>query len=316
MYDATRVDSARPGTALVRPTDFAMDEDSLALAAFLARYNNPTREGYRITMKQWFEWCDYRGIRPLDVKRAQIEVWLRELQEVKRYAPATAAGKMNALSGFYKVARMDKRIDEDPTEMVRRPVVPKGSTREYLTRVEVQAVLKAAQDAHPQDHALMCLLILNGPRIGEAVALDVEHVGRQGAQRTLQLRREKNNRSGVVALAPLTAWAIDTHLGRRTSGPLFVHLHGQERGERMDRKAAARVVKRTAKAAGVGKNITPHSCRHTHITMALNAGSTIRDLTNSMGYADSRQIEHYDRDKDNLARHSTHLVSSYIEAGT
>jgi hypothetical protein len=53
--------------------------------------------------------------------------------------------------------------------------------------------------------------------------------------------------------------------------------------------------------------------RHTHITLALNSGVTVRDLTNSMGYADSRQIGYYDRDKDALSRNATHMVSAFVE---
>lgn len=105
--------------------------------------------------------------------------------------------------------------------------------------------------------------------------------------------------------------SLDRLLGTRTSGPIF---RKRPVGERMDRKAANRIVHRIVKAAGIEKRITPHSLRHTHITMALNAGVSVRNIVNSMGYTDARQVSYYDRDKDSLARNDAHWVASYIES--
>lgn len=179
-----------------------------------------------------------------------------------------------------------------------------------LTRSEALRCLDVARQSDPQDHALWALLVLNGLRIGEALALNVEDLGRTGGYRTIKVKREKGNRDAEIPMSPRTSWAFDTHLGTRQTGPLF---RMRPDGKRMDRKAANRIVKRVVKAAGIDKRITPHSLRHTHITMGLNAGVSVRDMTNSMGYADARQVSYYDRDKDSLPRNATHLVSAFIE---
>jgi integrase/recombinase XerD len=296
-----------------RRTDVDLELDRIVAAGFLARYNEPTRAGYAISLKQWFTWCEHRSLRPLNVQRAHVELWARELQEVHHLKASTVSGKLNAVAGMYRYAKLDGYLTDDPCEFVRRPQVQRTSNRQGLTRPEALACLDTAERTHPQDHALWCLLLFNGLRIGEALALNAEHLGRQGGYRTLNVQREKGNRSAAIPLAPRTSWAFDRWLGTRTTGPLFTYLHGQQRGNRMDRKAAARVISRITKNTGVTKNITPHSLRHTHVTMALNAGVTVRDLTNSMGYADSRQISYYDRDKDAIARNATHLVSAFVE---
>jgi site-specific recombinase XerD len=82
----------------------------------------------------------------------------------------------------------------------------------------------------------------------------------------------------------------------------------------MDRKAANRIVQRNLRKADItGKRITPHSFRHSFVTLALNAGCHVRDVQNSLGYSDSRMIAYYDRDRDSLPRHSTHMVSAWVE---
>jgi site-specific recombinase XerD len=223
---------------------------------------------------------------------------------------STINGKLNAVVGFYRLAKIDRLIKDDPTEHLRRPSVPLESRREGLTRVEGFACLEAAEAAGPLEHALWCVMLLLGPRVGEVCRLDVESIGREHGQATLYMDREKGNRSAAVPLAPRASWALELYLGTRSTGPLFLKPRKEER---IDPISCNRIVKRVAKAAGIKKNITNHSLRHSFVTAALNAGANMRDLQNSMGYADMRQLSRYDREKSSLARHSTHLVGPYFE---
>lgn len=297
-------------TDLIRPEEISVGKDEIVAASFLAAYRGKTRELYATNLKLWFRWCERHAIRPLEVSRAHIEVWARELEERDGNKLSTVANKLNTVCRFYRMAKIDRHITDNPAEYIRKPSIPRVSTTTGLTRSELLRCLDVAEKTDPQDHALWCLLAYNGPRIGEALALDVEDLGRVGGYRTIRVKREKGNRDADIPMAPRTSWAIDTMLGTRASGPLF---RKRPHGERMDQKAANRIVHRIVKAAGIDKRITPHSLRHTHITLALNAGVSIRDVVNSMGYADARQVSYYDRDKDSLARNATHMVSAFVE---
>jgi site-specific recombinase XerD len=96
----------------------------------------------------------------------------------------------------------------------------------------------------------------------------------------------------------------------RVSGPLFM-LRGELP---MDRRGADRIVKRLAKKAGITKRVSPHSLRHTFITLALDAGVSVRDVQNSVGHADARMVSYYDRNKDSLTRNATHSVAAWVES--
>lgn len=74
-----------------------------------------------------------------------------------------------------------------------------------------------------------------------------------------------------------------------------------------------RVVQRVVKKAGIQKHITPHSLRHTFVTLALDSGVSVRDAANGMGYSDTRMVSYYDHGKDNLPRNATHFVAAYVE---
>ena len=78
----------------------------------------------------------------------------------------------------------------------------------------------------------------------------------------------------TIPLAPRTARAIDLAVGERTDGPVFLAADGR----RLDRHGAGRIVRRSARQAGIGKAVTPHTLRHAFITAALDAGVPLRDV--------------------------------------
>src|SRR5437764_14892084 len=115
--------------------------------------------------------------------------------------------------------------------------------------------------------------------------------------------REKSHEPAVVPLAPRTSWAVEQCLYGRKSGPLFM-LRGEVA---MDRRGVDRIVKRLAKQAGITKRVSPHSLRHTFITLALDAGVNIRNVQNSVGHADARMVAYYDRNKASLSQNAKHM---------
>ena len=69
----------------------------------------------------------------------------------------------------------------------------------------------------------------------------------------------------TIPLAPRTARAIDLAIGERTDGPVFLAADGR----RLDRHGAGRIVRKTARRAGIAKAVTPHTLRHAFITAAF-----------------------------------------------
>lgn len=80
--------------------------------AFLLRYRNQlTARAYGRALRQWFGWCTSNNLDPLTVRRLHIEGWCRLLEQGGN-APATVAGKLNALVGFYRYAVAEEIISE------------------------------------------------------------------------------------------------------------------------------------------------------------------------------------------------------------
>lgn len=190
---------------------------------------------------------------------------------------------------------------------VRRPRLDYESKAVGLDRNELGMFLVQAGLAGSREHALACLLALNGLRISEALGADVEQLGVEPGHRTLTITR-KGGKIVTIPLAPRTARAIDLCGGERAQGPIFLNRNGTRR---LDRHAATRIVRRLAKGAGIDKQVTPHALRHSFITAALDAGVSLRDVQEAASHADPRTTMRYDRARQSFDRHATYIVATF-----
>jgi integrase/recombinase XerD len=90
--------------------------------------------------------------------------------------------------------------------------------------------------------------------------------------------------------------------------PLFVDAEGRQ----LDRFDAGRIVRRLARAAGVRKTVSPHSLRHSFVTLALDAGVPLRDVQDSAGHADPKTARRYDRGRHSLDRFAGYAVAAHV----
>ena len=272
--------TATPSTALATIQPAFTDPERLALAGFLAGFRGLTREAYTLDLRQFTSWCRTRSLALFAVRRADIENFAREL-EARGRARATVTRRLCTIAGFYKYAVEEEFLEHSPAAHVRRPRVDYESHAVALNRNELGALLVAAGLGPPLEHALISLLALNGLRVSEATGADIEHLGLERGHRTLTITR-KGGKVVTVPLAPRTARAIDLAVGERTDGPVFLAADGR----RMDRHGAGRIVRKTARRAGIAKTVTPHTLRHAFITAALDAGVPLRDVQEAASHAD------------------------------
>ena len=142
--------------------------------------------------------------------------------------------------------------------------------------------------------ALAVLLGLNGLRVSEACATNIEDLGFERGHRTLRIVG-KGNKPAVIPLVPRTARTIDLAVGERREGPILRRRDGQ----RLDRRTAHRWVRSIGKRAGLGA-VHPHMLRAAFIMAALDAGVPLRDVQIAARHADPRTTTIYDRRRAEL----------------
>jgi integrase/recombinase XerD len=245
--------------------EFEVDEAQLAAVSFLARYRGRTLEAYRHDLRGFFQWATDHGVAVMEASRAHIELF-RAWMEERGLAASTIDRRLSTVCGFYRFAHIDGRIRSNPAQYVRRPQVHAPDAR-GLDRSEFGVFLSAAEH-YDRDHAaLVVLLGLNGLRVSEACATNIEDLGFERGHRTLRVVG-KGNKPATVPLVPRTARTIDLAVGERHEGPILLRRDGQ----RLDRRTAHRWVRSIGKRAGLGA-VHPHMLRAAFIMAALDAGS-------------------------------------------
>jgi integrase/recombinase XerD len=289
------------------------DDLRRAVAGYLARYKGLSRTHTESDLRVFLCWCTERGLEPLAAQRPHIELYIRWMQEVRRFKPSTVSRRISIVAGFFRTCVIDAVLPTSPAEHVRRPNVPPESPTLGLTHLQFEAMLTAARESgNPNDFALVAMLGLLGLRIFEATGADITDLGEEHGHRVLKVHG-KGDRIVLVPLPPAVGRALDLAVAGRTEGPLLRN----QRGVRMDRHAATLRLRHLADTGGVRiARMHPHMLRHTFVTTMLDAGVDLRDVQIAARHADPRTSMRYDRARNNLDRHPNYILTAFMASGT
>ena len=264
----------------------------LAVAAYLARFKGSSREHTESDLRCYLSWCAERGLDPLAAQRPHLELYIRWMQEIRRFKPPAVSRRFPVVAGNRRTCVFDGVLERSPAEHVRRPAVPAESPTLGFTHLQSGALLTAARRSpDPTDFALVAMLGLLGLRIFEATSADIAHLGEEHGHRVLHVSG-KGTKIVLVPLPPAVGRAIDRATGDRIGGSILLN----SRGARMDRHAATRRLRRLAGTAGIQvARAHPHMLRHTFVTTMLDAGVDLRDVQIAARHADPRTTTRYDR---------------------
>jgi integrase/recombinase XerD len=274
------------------------DQLRLAVAAYLARFKGSSRHHAESDLRCYLSWCSQHRLDPLAARRPHLELYIRWMQEIRRFKPSTVSRRFSVAAGFYRTCVIDGLLEHSPAEYVRRPSVPAESPALGFTHLQFEAMLTAARESSsPCDFALVAMLGLLGLRIFEATTADITDIGEEFGHRVLRVCG-KGTKVVLVPLPPAVGRAIDKAIGSRTSG-------------------ATRRLRRLAEAYGVRiSSPHPHMLRHAFVTTMLDAGVDLRDVQIAARHADPRTTMRYDRARKNLDRHPNYILAAYMASGT
>jgi site-specific recombinase XerD len=297
------------------PIPLPPESDTLrrAVAAYLARFKGQSRVHTESDLRAFLTWCSSHSLDPLTAQRPHLELYIRWMQETRRYKPSTVSRRIAVVAGFYRTCVIDAVLAHSPAEHVRRPNVPAESPTLGLTHLQFEAMLASGRtSSNVNDFALVAMLGLLGLRIFEACGASIADLGEEHGHRVLRV----TGKGGKVVLTPLppaVARAIDRAVDGRTSGPIL----RTSRGTGMDRHCATRRLHRLAEAGGVHvARMHPHMLRHTFVTTRLDAGVDLRDVQIAARHADPRTTMRCDRASKKLDRHPNSILAAYMAAGT
>src|SRR3954452_20433711 len=241
------MENPQPGPAVSGVVVSTSQVPRLAVAAYLARFKGQSRIHTESDLRGYLNWCESRSLDPLAATRPHIELYVRWLQEVRRYRPSTVSRRMSVVAGFYRTCVIDGVLEHSPAEYVRRPNVPAESPTLGLTHLQFEALLTTARQSRDRgDFALVTMLGLLGLRIFEATGSDIADLGEEHGHRVLRVRG-KGDKVLLVPLPPAVGRALEGAIDDRINGPILL----TPRGTRMDRHCATGRLRTLAEQARV-----------------------------------------------------------------
>lgn len=225
-----------------------------------------------------------------------VRAWLARLDE-QGVSKRTVARKLAALRSFYKFLAARGRVAESPVATIRTPRVEKRLPS-YLTLPQVEALLAAPDTGvfmGKRDQAILELLYSAGLRSAELVALNDEDVDLAAA--TVRARgkgkKERLNPVGRYAVRAVSAYleAKRTHPDRLRFDPLALFLNN--RGGRLTTRSVRRLLARYGAAAGLPREVTPHTLRHSFATHLLSRGADLRVVQELLGHENLSTTQNY-----------------------
>lgn len=253
---------------------------------------------------------------PRQISRKHIQAYLYTLF-IDGEAKSSMARKMASLRTFFKFLLHIGKVEENPAKAVRNPKQVKRQPR-TLNVDEVFAVLdKRSVTETPQnvtreslkkrDIALAELLYGSGLRISEALQLNIDafETGKNIIRVLGKGSRER--------LAPLSDTSIDALRDWMTCRSLLVSTNEKAlfvgaRGGRLNRREAARAIKRLCDTAGLASTVSPHGLRHSFATHLLAAGADMRAVQELLGHKRLNTTQRYTHVS------LEHLMAAYDQA--
>ena len=297
----------------VAPRPASDDLLRVAVAAYLSRYKGLSRAHTGSDLQVFLRWCAERELDPLALRRSDVELFVRWLEEVRRFKPSTVSRRLSVVTCFYRTCVIDAVLESSPAAYVRWPPQAAESPTLGLSHLQFEAMIVAARtSSSPFDFALVAMLGLLGLRVFEACNASIDDLGEEHGHRVLRVVG-KGTKIVLVPLPPAVGRAIDRAVGERVVGPILLNRNGA----RMDRHAATRRLRRLAAVAGVRMpRMHPHKLRHTFITTMLDAGVSLRDVQIAARHADPKTTMRYDRARKNLDRHPNYILAAFMASGT
>jgi len=254
-----------------------------------------TLTSYRRDLRRYLDHLAGEGITLMDgISEATVSAFLVRLREGDTDHPAlsatSAARTVVAVRGFHKFALTDGLATQDPARGV-KPPTPAKRLPKALPLSDVEAILEAAGAdgtvLSMRDRAMLEVLYGTGARISEGVGLDVDDIDL--VDRTVLLRG-KGSKERLVPFGSYAAQAIEAYLVRgrpelvsakTPGGALFLN----SRGGRLSRQSAWAVLAKAADRAGVTRDVSPHTLRHSFATHLLDGGADVRVVQELLGHA-------------------------------
>lgn len=264
--------------------------DYLAVEKGLARN---TVESYTRDLHKYFAFMKTKE--PDAIAQADVVAFLAHLSS-EGIAVPSAARSLAAIRGFHKFLLIDRLAKSDPTVNIETPHGWKRLPK-TLSSSDVDSLLNQPDLATPigmRDKAMLELLYATGLRVSELVGLTLRDIN---LERGYLVVMGKGSKERAVPLGEVASAAVQDYLtnGRpqllNSKESDYLFISSQHRG--ITRQMFWERIKFYTQKAGIAKNVSPHTLRHSFATHLLDNGADLRAVQAMLGHSDISTTQIY-----------------------
>ena len=275
-----------------------MNNDIARYGAYLAEEKHASQNTISSYLRDVNQFADYlTEHQGCEVRAAQPEM-VRDYMSWMQGRGKSAASVtrfLASIKSFYNFLLAQGDIGANPAKGISADRAERKYP-EILTAKEVELFLEQPQcvDAKGfRDHAMLELLYATGIRVSELISLDMEDLNlaagfircaSRGKERIIPLYH-----GAVKALQDYTRDIRPQLVADQGEKALFVNMNG----DRMSRQGFWKIIKYYQDKAGIEKDITPHTLRHSFAVHLLENGADLRSIQEMLGHADISSTQIY-----------------------
>lgn len=265
-------------------------------------------KAYTADIEGFYEFLRHRGVTLRDASSSDISDYIISVSDY--LSKRSQARLLSSLNSFFDYLVSEGERKDNPSSAVDSPKLGK-----YLPVVlsveEVRAILKAAPNE--RDRAILEVLYGCGLRVSEVCSLKISEVYLKDMFVKVM---GKGSKERLVPMAPSTASAIMDYLSVRPESDagcedvLFLNRFGRP----LSRVAVFKMVKSVALVAGVDKNLSPHTFRHSFATHLVENGADLRVVQEMLGHESILTTEIYTHvDSTTWQREIKEIISTVLQ---
>jgi len=258
-------------------------------------------ESYERDITRYVEYIQERGAQAFnDISEDDVSRFIRMLRDIG-LSPKSIARNISAVKGLHKFLAGERITSGDPTQNIELPKIGKYLP-DVLSVDEVNRILESAdpraEHAKPlvwRDRAILETLYATGIRVSELTGLK-----QSGILEDQQLIRVfgKGSKERLIPIGePALEWIAEYKqrvrnrlaLSKRTNDAVFLNA----RGTPISRVSVWSIVAEYTRRSGIGKEIHPHTFRHSFATHLLEGGAGLRAVQEMLGHADIATTQIY-----------------------
>lgn len=258
------------------------------------RSSSNTVDSYIRDVNQYSEYCTSLGKSADKMSSDDFHGYLDYLTALGK-SEATKTRILASLRCFYKFMLSEGYSETNPTEAVKIKRTEKKLPG-ILDSNEIMLLLSQPDGTDyksRRDKAMLELLYATGIKVSELIELTVGNVNLQIG--ILHLHNDKKER--IVPMYPAAVKAVSSYLLNvrpvivtdEAEDRLFTNMNGQP----MSRQGFWKIIKHYAEIAGINKDITPHTLRHSFAAHLLENGAQLKDIKEMLGHSDISSTQVY-----------------------